>query len=210
MHLIGYCQVRPNRDIEEEDALKILVPNQCMIVDDRANESMTHPLFFLAGPVRGGGDWQHQMCLLLKKRKLVEDCVIVCPCRWDQGHSLAPHFGGVQENTFARQLDWERHYLELAGLRLKSGCIIFWLGCESKEAPHPGPEPYGMDTRGELGEWRWRMKVENARVVIGADEDFFGLSQIQRNFSQALGYDFPIYQTLEETAKAASMIALGL
>lgn len=190
--------------------MKILVPNRWMSVGDIANESMTRPLFFLAGPVRGGGDWQHQMCLLLEKRKHVENCVIVCPCRWGEEHPLASRFVQGPDNVFARQLNWERHYLELAGLHRKPGCIVFWLGCESKEAPHPGPEPYGMDTRGELGEWRWRMKTENARVVIGADADFFGLSQIQRNFSQALGYDFPIYQTLGETAKAASMIALGL
>ena len=107
------------------------------------------------------------------------------------------------EGSFNRQLDWERFYLQFASLRRNRGCIIFWLGCESKESPHPGPEPYAMDTRGELGEWRWRMRTEGARVVIGAESGFLGLSQIQRNFTWALGYDFPIYKTIEETAKAA-------
>lgn len=66
-----------------------------------------------------------------------------------------------------------------------------------------------MDTRGELGEWRWRMKTENARVVVGAEPEFLGLSQIQRNFSATLGYDFPIYDSIEKTARAAARCAVG-
>lgn len=61
-----------------------------------------------------------------------------------------------------------------------------------------------MDTRGELGEWRGRMIYDQTlRVVIGAKEGFRGLSQIQRNFNEALGYEFPIFKTLSETVDAA-------
>ncbi len=190
--------------------MKILVPKRWMSVGDIATNTIIHPLFFLAGPVRGGGDWQHKMCLALGKQRWVENCIIVCPCRWDERHPLAEHFVEGPENCFGRQLDWERHYLELAGTHKNPGCIVFWLGCESVELPHPGPEPYAMDTRGELGEWRWRMKTEKARVVIGAESSFLGLSQIQRNFSQALGYDFPIYDSMEKTARAAARLAIGI
>ena len=190
--------------------MKILVPKRWMSVDEIATEEVVHTLFFLAGPVRGGGDWQKAMCLALQKEQWVQSCVIVCPCRWDGQHSLAKYFVDGPERVFARQLDWERHYLEIAGTHKNPGCIVFWLGRESKLAPHPGPEPYATDTRGELGEWRARMKTDNARVVIGAESAFPGLSQIQRNFSLALGYDFPIHKTVQETATAAAKRAVGL
>jgi hypothetical protein len=108
-----------------------------------------------------------------------------------------------QEDKFPRQLDWERFYLNEAGIHRRRGCIIFWLGCESKELPHPGPEPYGMDTRGELGEWRGRMMHESVALVIGAEDNFYGLSQIERNFTQALNSKIRISDSLEATADSA-------
>lgn len=181
--------------------MKIIIPKRWI-----PDEEIVGPLFFLAGPIRGGGDWQSYMCTQLWGWQ--RECTVACPCRWEEPHHLGTMFVPPDaEPRFKRQLEWERYYLERAGSGDRQGCIIFWLGCESREFPHLGPEPYAMDTRGELGEWRWRMKTENARVVIGADPGFFGLSQIQRNFSQALGYDFPIYQTISETVHAAIALA---
>ncbi len=160
------------------------------------------PFFFLAGPIRGGGDWQHKMSLVLDE-KTGGDCIIANPSRYTDTHPLWKYRMSGQEDKFARQLDWERFYLDEAGIYRKRGCIIFWLGCEDKEKPHPGPEPYAMDTRGELGEWRGRMRHESVALVIGGEEKFFGLSQIQRNFTQSLGLVFHIENTLEATADAA-------
>ncbi len=179
--------------------MRIIVPKHLVPVAPR-------PLFFLAGPIRGGGDWQRPMCVALAQR--AHNPLIACPCRWPDDHPLAPSFTKGQLGVFPHQLDWEAHYLQEAATADKQGCIVFWLPCESKTAPHPGPEPYAMDTRGELGEWRWRMKTEGAKVVIGAEAEFPGLSQIQRNFSRALGRNFPIQPTLEATADAAIAIAL--
>ena len=64
-----------------------------------------------------------------------------------------------------------------------------------------------MDTRGELAEWRMRVKYEKARVVIGAEAGFIGLSMIQRNYWHVLGDDFPFYKSIEETADAAVKLA---
>lgn len=181
--------------------MQILVPKR------RISAEKLSPMFFLAGPIRGGGDWQHKMCLELQNQLWTAEFVIACPCRWTDAHPLAPNFVADPEGRFLYQLDWEREYLEVAGSRPGFGCVVFWLCCESTESPHPGPEPYAMDTRGELGEWRWRMKTENARVVVGAEPEFLGLSQIRRNFTAALGYDFPIYSSMEETAAAAIKMA---
>lgn len=176
--------------------MKILVPKHTLTPP---TFNPTDSLFFLAGPVRGGGDWQHYMVLELQKATEGR-CVIACPCRWNDAHPLARYFVKGRGDEFPRQLDWERHFLGMAG---ELGCIIFWLGCESEGSPHPGPEPYAMDTRGELGEWRWRMKTGDARVVIGAEKGFHGLSQIQRNFNLALGYEVPVYDDIPTTARRA-------
>lgn len=183
--------------------MRIIVPKRFV--------TPNYPLFFLAGPVRGGGDWQADMFRTLQRFLPRERGTAVSPCRWgkDPKHPLTGSFAQGPEERFEHQLDWERYYLERAGLPTnKPGCIIFWLPLESQTHPHPGPEPYAMDTRGELGEWRGRM-MHNPRIhlVIGADPKFLGLSQIRRNFSAALGYTFPIYHTMEETARAAIELA---
>jgi hypothetical protein len=180
--------------------MQILVPKFTLGYGDYIPDS---PIFFLAGPVRGGGDWQHHMALLLSEA--VPECVIAIPCRWDDTHSLGCHFVRSTRISFERQLNWERHYLKEAGIGFAPGCILFWLPPESEQDPHPGPEPYSMDTRGEIAEWRMRMKFQNARVVIGCPdpEAYHGLSQIHRNYSLELGYTFPIHRTMSDTVKAA-------
>ncbi len=159
------------------------------------------PFFFLAGPVHGGDDWQAKCCWEIRSHIL--NFYAALPCRYMETHALVSFRQIGKENYFDRQLTWERHYLELAATAT-NGCLIFWLPCESKANPRVDGEPYAMDTRGELGEWRGRMMFDNnLRVVVGAGAGFPGLSQIQRNFNQALGIDFPIYPTLAETVAAA-------
>lgn len=183
--------------------MKIITPKHYITNEELAGRTV----FFLAGPVRGGGDWQAQMCLkFLELESSSDEFICVCPCRWEKTHALATYFLSGDENHFERQLDMERHYLKRAGIneaQTQKGCVVFNLELESKENPHPDPEPYAMDTRGEIAEWRMRMKFESARVVVGGHPDFFGLSQIQRNFTKELGYEFPIYQSMDEIARAA-------
>lgn len=187
--------------------MQILIPKRWVRVPQFDAGQNMRPLLFFAGPVRGGGDWQVSMAKAVERHPRLFDSVIACPCRWSASHSMAPHFISGTLGRFPRQLDWEREYLKIAGLSKFPGCVIFWLGCESETDPHPGPEPYSMDTRGEVAEWRMRMAFQNARVVIGAEAGYHGLSQIQRNYSFELGYDFPIYKTMEETVDAAAKMA---
>lgn len=161
------------------------------------------PVFFLAGPVVGGDDWQYRMCRLLQER-VFGDFFVAIPCRYSADHPLQIFRAEETGQPFDRQLTWERYYLDCASQPSQPGCIIFWLPCESQVSPRSDGLPYAMDTRGELGEWRGRL-MYNSRlsVVVGAEENFPGLSQIQRNFDQALGRDFPICGSMEETADAA-------
>lgn len=171
-------------------------------------------LFFLAGPIKGGGDWQYQMVKELikqSKEKGIGAITIVIPCSYSLKHPLrnmatntTKELNG-NDNAFDRAVTWERHYLERAAIPC-NGSIIFWLPCESKIQPRNDNKPYGMDTRGELGEWRGRMK-ENSdakySVIIGAEPMFLGLSSLKRNFDDALGIDFPIHTTSEMTVQKA-------
>jgi hypothetical protein len=181
--------------------MQILLPRVYNSKSIHKDISLKRPLFFLAGPVRGGGDWQARMAHLIEQE--VPDCILAVPCRWTENHQLSSYFTQKEDGAFPRQLNWEQFYLEEAGIGNVPGCVLFWLAFESEEDKHPGPEPYSMDTRGEVAEWRMRIKFQNARVVVGADDRYYGLSQIQRNYNHVLGYEFPIYKTMEETAHAA-------
>lgn len=171
------------------------------------------PMFFLAGPILGGGDWQSTMSELLMKR--FGSLIVVNPSRYDRSH---PHYKYCDylvnetkyskqhdDHRFERQTDWERHYLERAAEKRHTGCIIFWLA-DQKE-PRTDGTPYGTDTAGEVAEWRGRMMYDRTlRVVIGAEKKFPGLSQIKRNFELALP-DFKIYDTMEEVVERAAFFA---
>jgi hypothetical protein len=128
------------------------------------------------------------MCLALEKR--LGDFTAAIPCRYTAEHPLYQYRLEGNDNFFSRQLPWERHYLEFASVQ---GCIIFWLPEESVAQRRSDGLPYAMDTRGELGEWRWRMRGR-ARVVLGGEAGFPGLDAIRRNLDQALGYGRPDYR----------------
>lgn len=82
------------------------------------------PLFFLAGPIRGGGDWQANMAELIVTN--IPNAHIACPSRWKRGHRLEEHFHQPFSDAPNRQLVWERHYLQQAGLEPEvPGCVMF-------------------------------------------------------------------------------------
>lgn len=161
--------------------------------------SLFKPVFFLAGPIRGGGDWQRQACHLLLVSNSV--CTVVIPCQYERDDPLYKSQSYGIASNFPRQTRWERHYLELAG---RLGCIIFWLPAPQPDfVPQPG-HSYARDTRGELGEWRTQLYYQpRLRVVFGAEADFPGLSVFEANLHDQLGSDFPIHTTLPETVAAA-------
>ena len=163
------------------------------------------PLFFLAGPVRGGGDWQFKMSELLARE--FDDCIIANPCRYDYNHPLYKYRVNGPDG-FPRQTDWERHFLQLAADRWETGCIIFWLPPEDALNPRKDGGPYARETMGEIGEWRGQMMwARHLRVIVGMAVEFPGASQIERNFELALGREFKIYRTMEEVVARAVFFA---
>lgn len=171
-------------------------------------------VFFLAGPIKGGGGWQKKAISLFAEK--IPGAYVVCPCRYTSdelqclGNSteiVEVKQQSLREQGSSRgQTIWERHYLSLAS---KRGSILFWLPEEDKQHPRPvGTGPYARDTYGELGEWRMHIHYEGANVVFGAQAEFPGLSVITKNYEDVIGAEFYVHPTLEETVDAAIKIAL--
>ncbi|KKQ34454.1 MAG: hypothetical protein US50_C0048G0001 [Candidatus Nomurabacteria bacterium GW2011_GWB1_37_5] len=147
--------------------IKLILPNnnKGVVLDLKQGER----LYFLAGPIRGGGDWQAKAIRVLNKKDPF--CYIACPCRYDISHELSKYQLKPTELPrstdderewpeyaldFPSQTMWERYYLEHASW---FGSIIFWLPCENKENPRKKEDgPYARDTYGELGRWSIRSK----------------------------------------------------
>lgn len=182
--------------------MPIYVPKQIVTIEP----TRISPLLFLAGPIRGGGDWQSEMA---KRTIFMEPWAnIACPSRWDSSHPLAKHFYKPYSQADNRQLMWERHYLAQAGIEQDvPGCVIFWLGLESVTKPHPGPEPYAMDTRREIGKFTAYAEREKVRMVVGGNRGFFGLDVILCELSQAYKKPFPFYETMDEVIENALLTA---
>lgn len=177
------------------------------------NES---PLFFLAGPIRGGGDWQAEMSEIIIEQE--PNAYIACPSRWTGEHRLRVHFHQPFSQADTRQLVWERHYLKQAGMEHGvPGCVIFWLGQEDKRNPHPGPEPYAMDTRREIGKFTAYLEVLrdfpelhgrlDTRVVVGGHPDFYGLDVIMDELSNAMNRQLLFYTNMKDVVRDAVLTA---
>lgn len=174
--------------------MRIYLPKTLSVVDFDYG-----PFFFLAGPVRGGGDWQHKFCSML--RGYIPNFTAALPCRYNEDHPLMPHSIHGHMGEFDHQTFWERHYLEIAA---EKGCLVFWLPEESRVHPRGADGPYGRDSYGEIGEWRGRLMHDSSlRIVMGAEPGFPGLKQIRLNQCRATDSQFPIYGTIEETVCAA-------
>jgi hypothetical protein len=176
---------------------KVILPTTLVDVDE-----IVKPLFFIAGPVWGGDDWQHEAFKLLARK--IPKFTAAIPIRYKADHPLQNFRLAGNESAFPRQLNWERYYLKMAA-EDKDACVVFWFAKESASNPRPRENgPYGQDSYGEVAEWRGRM-MDNPgfKVVVGGDPSFPGLDTIRRNFCLALKIDFPIFPTLEATLDAA-------
>lgn len=160
------------------------------------------PIFFLAGPVRGGDDWQKKVVEELSKH--LEKCVVAIPYYYIENDYFPLRESAERgiEGKFERQLQWERFYLEEAA---NKGCIIFWLPEESRTNPRPASAgAYATDTRGELGRWSVEQKYNPGyNIVVGAEENFPSLSQIKRNWIADQEHHVVFPDTIESLVEKA-------
>lgn len=168
-------------------------------------------VYFLAGPILGGGDWHKEAILELSKKD--PGCYIACPARYDESHELYKY--SLSDNSkehslgsFESQTSWERYYLKIAS---EKGTIIFWLPLEDVKNPRRNEGgSYARDTRAEIGRWSVRNALRPERwdqffemFVIGAEEGFDGIKQIKINLNEDNGCIWPLYSTLDETISKA-------
>lgn len=162
--------------------------------------------FFLMGPIRGTYAWHDKGIEVLSS--ISPESYIVSPNRNISSLHIDKVISG-KEGKFQRQTHWERHYIEKSA---KRGAIVVWLAKQTQpmyiDEKSGFQAPYARDTRGELGGWGWGqlMHDKNFPVVVGAEEEFPGLSVIKANFL-AVNPDMQFYSTLEETCFRAVMAA---
>jgi hypothetical protein len=180
-------------------------------------------LYFLGGPIQGGGHWQTMAIKMLAE--LDPGCYVACPHGYNTDHWLFKSYVQlVCENSknileFPNQTLWERYFLPRASYY---GSIIMWLPCEDETDPRIDGNPYAQDTYGELGSWRvkaanphvfsfekgkMRRHFHRVNLVIGAEPNFPGLKTIQKNFDDEFGRQYLIYSSLKETIENAVALA---
>ena len=124
------------------------------------------PVIFLAGPIQGASYWQSKATDLLHD---IEPTIVVANPRKD-----------YPEGTFIyeKQVDWETHYLRLAG---RAGVVAFWLAKQTEETPG---RAYAQTTRFELAEWKMHHEYDNAKITIGIEKGFGNARYIKHRFAQ--------------------------
>ena len=169
-------------------SLVIILPKHKVDINDS-------PIIFLAGPISNAPNWQDKAIETITN--LSDKIYVASPRRESNFSSL------TSESKFEHQLDWERHYLDLASTQ---GAILFWLPAAKI---HDCNRAYARDTRGELGEWRGRLSYDpDLRVIIGGENAFDGIDIIRRNY-QAIKPEMEFYNTLDELCKQAISIVLA-
>ncbi|MDR0860508.1 MAG: hypothetical protein LBO09_06115 [Candidatus Peribacteria bacterium] len=176
---------------------KLLLPKEGVLLPENGK----YRLYFLAGPIRGGGDWQKKAIQLLMDYD--PGCYVACPCWYQKEASLLPYQMASNDHClfFERQTLWERYYLREA---IMHGCIIFWLPIEDPKNPRKKEDgPYARETYGEIGRWSMKAFIQGAHPIFGAEKGFSGLDQIHVNLCEDFWKKFPIYDSLEKTIKKA-------
>lgn len=159
---------------------RVLLPPEIVATDG--------PVIFLAGPITGAPDWQTKVIELIHD---IDPNIIIASPR-------LKYFDG--SFAYERQVDWETHYLRLAG---GNGAILFWLAAQTVETPG---RAYAQTTRFELAEWKVRHERDGAKLAIGIEEGFGSARYIRRRFSQDAP-DVKIVDSLEELCRSAVRLA---
>lgn len=137
----------------------------------RNNADRPRPLIFLAGPIRGGLNWQARAQEYLMGKT---PAAIANPLRPDLTKEQCRQLHIPWERySKEAQVDWEIEHMRYA---FKNGCLMFWLAAESK---HDCTYPFAQSTRFELGFFIGKAVGNTARLVIGIDPSFPGREYIE-------------------------------
>ena len=163
-------------------------------------------VYFLAGPIQGGGNWQEQAIILLSA--MDPNCIIICPRRYKKTDKLFSEYQHILDQSFpspeAQRIEfkshteWGRYYLEKAAFL---GSIIFFLPKEDVLYPRKDGSPYARDTYGELGRWGVRSGQNKKEIMmtVGIAPEFPGREEIRKNLCEDHQANFKIHDHLNAT-----------
>jgi hypothetical protein len=188
--------------------MKIIFPTQFYRLKRYENKRLLQdgPVFFLAGPILGGDNWQATAYDILSEHA-PKNSIVVTPNSLPDFERFYFHNPPVEEKShFLDQIEWEWYYMTMAE---EEGCLIFWLPEESRVSPRRDGYPYAMVTRDEIGTRRMKFsRNRNLNLVMGGEPGFPGLSVIKRYNDLLLSPGvLPIHTTLEKTIMAAIQLA---
>jgi hypothetical protein len=143
--------------------VKLLLEPKCKI----PTEHMWRKIFFLAGPIRGGGEWQMRAANTIWNK--YPGSIVADPTRWDKLETTSVGqkkvevkfhrqyaIGEKSSTHYFSQAPWEKEHMNRAA---ESGGLFFWFERESIKDPRPKDEGvYAQDTRVETGIWIERVK----------------------------------------------------
>jgi hypothetical protein len=155
-----------------------------------AYRRFTAPTIFLAGPIQGARDWQHDAIGMIHGED--ENLVIANPRRGAKGE--------FTPGMYDEQVDWETHYLRQAAAH---GTIMFWM---AKEHEHLCRRAYAQTTRFEFSEWATWYKLVGKQLgkilAVGIEDGYTGAKYIRRRMSQDCPA-LPIHDSLQATCRYA-------
>jgi hypothetical protein len=161
-------------------------------------------LFYLAGPVEGGGGWQKKAISIL--RKDFPEAYFAFRCPFNEMRRLRRFALKGEEEQYSSEAEWRRDQMEFAAM---SGCLMFWLGPQDKEEEADFTKiPYGLIASREEAVWAFRLFYNNKlRVVIGVHHSFPGHDEIVENLLDLFGANFHVYNRLPDLLEAAALRA---
>ncbi len=146
----------------------------------------TDPVIFLAGPIKGGPEWQTDVT-----GRLWSD--LPDGPRW---HIASPRRTEIDKDfDYDKQVDWETVHLFRA---MDLGLSIFWLARQDPDIEYPPDRAYAQTTRFEFGmifNERYRHRP-TTRISLGIEPGYKGNEKYYRKRARDLA--IPVHKTLED------------
>lgn len=152
--------------------INLIVPANSIVLSEE--QLKKNNIYFLAGPILGGGNWQKDAIKMLEQKD--PGCYVVCPWDWYQPHELYASSIPQDKLLALKHKEWTTYYMELSA---KYGSLIFWLPCEKQHTDN-----YIRDTYYQLKLWGNSYSKNWAiyNITIGAEGKFPSLSIIKKNW----------------------------
>lgn len=145
---------------------------------------------FLAGPIQGAPDWQHQAVEGFTELR----------SRVGELHAFNPRREGeFDPRDYQQQVNWELDHIALAA---KQGVLLYWLAAQDHSIDYPEGREYAKTTKKELGIAIGQLILGNKlRVSFGIDPNYEDEERYFRTVFDRLG--LPVHTSLGTTVEDA-------